>query len=98
MAVARCTLSEFSDLFLWLMLAACPLTAHPAREDRWSEVRSIMVFGRYTSHFGMRRGAVRSLRLHNAPDIVAPSGPSCSELVAQNDNHNLRSTPAALVW
>ena len=99
MAVARCTLSDFSELFRWLLLAACLMAAPPVRADRWSEGRfPIAVFDGYTSHFGMRRGAVRSLRLHNAPDIVSPSGPSCSELVAQNDNHNLRSTPAALVW
>ena len=75
MAVARCTLSDFSELFRWLLLAACLMAAPPARADRWSEGRfPIAVFDGYTSHFGMRRGADGTLRPHNGLDIAAPLG------------------------
>ena len=75
MVVARCTLSDSSELFRSLLLAVCLTAAAPLRADRWSEGRfPIPVFEGYTSHFGMRRAADGTLRPHNGLDIAAPLG------------------------
>ena len=75
MVVARCTLSDCSELFRSLLLAVCLTAAAPVRADSWSEGRfPIPVFEGYTSHFGMRRAADGTLLPHNGLD-AAPWGP-----------------------
>ena len=95
MVVARCTLSDCSELFRSLLLAVCLTAGAPVRADSWSEGRfPIPVFEGYTSHFGMRRAADGTL-YPTTGWTLPPLGVPCSELVTRQGDRNHRRL---LLW